>query len=95
MKEVWDLLEDDKAEVEVKDFVRRINKLGVHFNEALAFNIPLIKKTINLKKVLFQIAYKESDLPDKIKWEDFQSTLKYFWHPNEPTIDQLMNKLKS
>ncbi len=53
MKEVWDLLEDDKAEVEVKDFVRRINKLGVHFNEALAFNIPLIKKTINLKKVLF------------------------------------------
>lgn len=53
MKEVWDLLEDDKAEVEVKDFVRRINKLGVHFNEAPAFNIPLIKKTINLKKVLF------------------------------------------
>lgn len=72
MREIWDEIEDDQCEVTLKNFVKRFNKLGIKFTEAVAFHIPIIKKNVILKKVLFELGYKYENLPQKCKWEEFR-----------------------
>lgn len=53
IKEIFDGLQDVDARVETKELIYKINKLGVKYSEATAVEVPILKRKINLKKVLF------------------------------------------
>ena len=95
MKEVWQELQDERSCVQVRSFVRRFCRLGVHYTEAPAIEIAKIKRTINLKKVLFELAYKSSYETDIIEWEWFRKLVEGYWHEEEPCIDVLMLKFRT
>lgn len=70
--------------------MQHITKLGVKFSEASALEVPLIKRKISLRKVLFELHSKAKKLPEHITWLQFKEAIQDYRFPPEPSIDQYM-----
>jgi hypothetical protein len=49
--------------------------------------VPLLKRRLNLKKVLFELYFKAKIMPDRITWMKFKEALQDYRYPNQPSID--------
>lgn len=90
IKEIFDELQNVEARVETKELIYKINKLGVKYSEATAVEVPILKRKVNLKKVLFELFFKSKAMPVSITWKQFKECLQDYRFPSTPTIDEYM-----
>ena len=45
------------------DLLYRLNKLSMKFTETVVFTVPILKRNVTLKRVLFDLQYKTDKLP--------------------------------
>jgi hypothetical protein len=52
--------------------------------------VPIIKRAINLKKVLFELYFKAKQLPERTSWKQFKEAIQDYRFLPEPSIDVYM-----
>lgn len=52
--------------------------------------VPILKRKINLKKVLFELFFKSKILPESITWKQFKESIQDYRFPSAPSIDEYM-----
>ena len=57
-----------------------------------AIEYPEIKRTISIKKVIFNIEYRGM-MEEKIRWKDIEAIFNNFEHKHEPSIDYIYKKM--
>lgn len=80
-------MQDETGKVNMRELVQRVNKLGIKLSEAPAIEVPIIKRVISLKKVMFELYSKAKKIPEHVSWMDFREAIQGYRFYAEPSID--------